>query len=61
MERGDEAKSYLPVQSLKEQPHDSHWREIKIQANGEAVLSSILVCEMHTQEGGEANVHVPLI
>jgi len=40
MEREDEAKSYLRVQSLKGQPHDSHWREIKIQPNGEAVLTT---------------------
>ena len=40
MEREDETKSYLRVQSLKGQPHDSHWREIKIQPNGEAVLTT---------------------
>ncbi len=39
LERDDEAKSYLRVQSLKEQRHDSRWHEIEIKANGEAVLN----------------------
>lgn len=39
-ERDDETKSYLRIQSLKGQPHDARWHEIKIGPNGEAALAS---------------------
>lgn len=40
MERGDEAKNLLRVRSLKGQPHDTHWHEIEVKSNGQAVLVS---------------------
>jgi len=40
MERDDETKSYVRVQSLKGQPHDARWHRIEIKTNGEAVLGS---------------------
>lgn len=40
MERDNEAKSHLRLQSLKGQPHDSRWHEIEIKGNGEAVLTN---------------------
>jgi len=38
MERDEEAKNLLRVRSLKGQPHDARWHEIKIKRNGEATL-----------------------
>lgn len=40
LERDDEAKSHLRMQSLKGQPHDSRWHEIEFKPNGEAVLTA---------------------
>ena len=40
MEREDEVKSYVRIQSLKGQPHDARWHRIEIKTNGEAVLGS---------------------
>ncbi len=41
MEREEEAKNFLRVRSLKGQPHDSRWHEIKIKSNGEATLADV--------------------
>ena len=41
MEREEEAKNLLRVRSLKGQPHDSRWHEIKIKSNGEATLADV--------------------
>ena len=38
MERADEAKSFLRIRSLKNQPADGRWHEIEMKSNGEAVL-----------------------
>lgn len=38
MERDEEVKNLLRVRSLKGQPHDTHWHEIQIKPNSEAVL-----------------------
>jgi KaiC/GvpD/RAD55 family RecA-like ATPase len=38
MERGEEAKNFLRIRSLKGQPHDARWHEIQIKRNGEAAL-----------------------
>jgi KaiC/GvpD/RAD55 family RecA-like ATPase len=38
MERGDMAKSFLRIRSLKNQPSDSRWHEIEVKSNGEAEL-----------------------
>jgi KaiC/GvpD/RAD55 family RecA-like ATPase len=40
MERGDEAKSFLRIRSLKNQPSDGRWHEITVRSNGEAILVS---------------------
>jgi len=40
MERGDEAKSFLRIRSLKNQPSDGRWHEIEVKSNGEAVVVS---------------------
>jgi KaiC/GvpD/RAD55 family RecA-like ATPase len=40
MERDDESKTLLRVRSLKGQPHDARWHEIKIKPNGEAALTA---------------------
>jgi len=39
MEREEETKNLVRVRSLKGQLHDSHWHEIAIKSNGEAVLA----------------------
>ena len=41
MEREEEAKNFLRVRSLKGQPHDSRWHEIKMKSNGEATLADV--------------------
>jgi KaiC/GvpD/RAD55 family RecA-like ATPase len=38
MERGEEAKNFLRIRSLKGQPHDARWHEIQIKQNGLAAL-----------------------
>lgn len=40
MERDDEPKNFLRIRSLKGQPHDARWHEIKIKPNGEATLTT---------------------
>lgn len=40
MERDDEVKTLLRVRSLKGQPHDARWHDIRINPNGEAVLTA---------------------
>jgi KaiC/GvpD/RAD55 family RecA-like ATPase len=38
MERDDEIKNLLRIRSLKGQPHDARWHEVKINSKGEANL-----------------------
>lgn len=40
MEREDEVKNLVRVRSLKEQPHDSRWHEVKVNSNAAATLVS---------------------
>jgi len=40
MEREEEVKNLLRVRSLKGQPHDTRWHEIKITSSGEASLTT---------------------
>lgn len=40
MERDEEAKNLLRLRTMKGQPHDAHWHEIRIKSNGEATLST---------------------
>lgn len=40
LERGEEAKNFLRVRSLRGQPHDARWHEVEVSANGEAALKT---------------------
>ena len=40
MERDGEAKNFLRIRSLKNQPSDGRWHEIEVKSNGEAGLST---------------------